>query len=297
VTKYRQTWQLYVISLAPVLLILVFNYIPMVGNLIAFQDYSIRGGLFGSEFVGFKFFKQFIDLPIFRAILWNTFALSLMGIAVGFPMPIILALAFNEIGSARAKKIMQTITYAPYFISTVVMVSILMQVFSYRFGLVNQIVLALGGDKIDFMAKPGYFRPLYVFSTVWQTAGYSAVLYIAALSAIDPTLYEAAIIDGASKLKRVIHIDIPGILPTIIITLIMSSGSILSIGFEKVYLMQNPANYSVSEIISTYVYKIGIREAQLSLSTAIGLFNAAVNFILLMIVNQLAKKASDISLF
>lgn len=295
--KYRRTWQLYAIAATPILLFLIFNYIPMIGNLIAFQDYSIRKGLFGSDFVGLKFFHQFINLPIFWNILRNTISLSMLGIAIGFPMPIILALAFNEIGNAKMKKTMQTITYAPYFISTVVMVSILMQVFSYRFGVVNQIIMAFGGAKIDFMATPSFFRPLYVFSNVWQTAGYSAILYIAALSSIDSTLYEAATIDGASKFRRVIHIDIPGILPTIIITLILSTGSILSIGFEKVFLMQNPANYSVSEIISTYVYKIGIKQAQLSLSTAIGLFNAVVNFMLLMVVNTVAKKASQISLF
>jgi putative aldouronate transport system permease protein len=177
------------------------------------------------------------------------------------------------------------------------MVSILMQVFSYRYGVVNELIKAVGGKAINFFAIPSYFRSLYVFSNVWQTAGYGSVLYIAALSSIDATLYEAAAIDGASRLRRIIHIDLPGILPTIIITLVLSTGSILSIGFEKVYLMQNPANYSVSEIISTFVYKIGIRQALLSLSTAIGLFNTAVNFCLLMIVNAVAKRVSQIGLF
>jgi putative aldouronate transport system permease protein len=294
---YRKTWQLYVISAFPILLFLIFNYIPMVGNIIAFEDFSIRKGLFGSPFVGLKYFEQFFNLPVFWNIVWNTVALSFLGIAIGFPMPIILALAFNEIGNPRIKKTLQTITYAPYFISTVVMVSILMQVFSYRYGVVNELIKAVGGKAINFFAIPSYFRSLYVFSNVWQTAGYGSVLYIAALSSIDATLYEAAAIDGASRLRRIIHIDLPGILPTIIITLVLSTGSILSIGFEKVYLMQNPANYSVSEIISTFVYKIGIRQALLSLSTAIGLFNTAVNFCLLMIVNAVAKRVSQIGLF
>ena len=294
---FTRTWQLYVITAIPLLLVLVFNYIPMFGNIIAFQDFSIRKGLFGSKLVGFKYFEQFINLPIFGDILGNTIKLSLLGLAVGFPFPILLALAFNEIGSMKLKKTVQTITYAPYFISTVIMVGILMQMFSYRFGVVNQVIRAFGGTPIDFLATPSVFAPMYVLSNVWQFAGYSAILYIAALSSVDPSLYEAATIDGASKLQRVWHIDIPGILPTIIITLIMSVGNLLNIGFEKVYLMQNPPNYSVSEIISTYVYKIGIKQAQMSLSTAIGLFNSAVNFVLLITVNRIAKKTSEISLF
>lgn len=294
---YQQTWQLYVIIALPVILVAVFNYIPMVGNIIAFQDYSVRKGMFGSSFVGFKYFKQFIDLPIFWDIIRNTVSLSIMSLVIGFPFPIILALAFNEVSNAKVKKTMQTITYAPYFISTVVMVGIVMQFFSYRFGVVNGFIRMFGGTPIDFMANPSYFRPLYVFSGIWQTAGYSAILYIAALSSIDSTLYEAATIDGASRFQRMLHIDIPGILPTIIITLIMNAGGILSVGFEKAYLMQNPANYSVSEIISTYVYKVGVKEAQLSLSTAIGLFNSGVNFIILIIVNSIARKVSEVSLF
>lgn len=280
----------------PLVLLIVFAYIPMFGNVIAFQDYTLRTG-FNSPWVGMKYFKQFFNLPIFWQILWNTLLLSVYSIAVGFPFPIILALAFNELTRARSKKVLQTITYAPYFISTVVMVSIVMQVLSYRYGVVNALIKACGGQAIDFMSKPQAFRPVYVWSGVWQGAGYGSVLYIAALAGVDPSLYEAAIIDGASKFKRMIHIDIPCILPTIVITLIMSTGSILSVGFEKVFLLQNPANYSVSEIISTYVYKIGIKQAQFSLSTAIGLFNAVINFLILFAVNQAAKKLSDISLF
>ncbi len=296
-SNHIKVWQLYLIISIPVVLVIVFNYIPMLGNIIAFQDFSPRKGYFGSEFVGFKYFKQFFDTPIFWDIMWNTVKLSIYGLIAGFPFPIILALAFNEIQNQKLKKTMQTITYAPFFISTVVMVSIVTQVLHYRFGIVNEVIKLFGGNAVDFMGSSDAFRSIYVWSGVWQGAGYGAVLYIAALSGIDVTLYEAAIIDGASIFQRVRKIDIPCILPTIVICLIMSTGSILSIGFEKVFLLQNPANYGVSEIISTYVYKIGVKQAQFSLSTAIGLFNAVVNFMLLYIVNQVAKRANETSLF
>ncbi|MBC8544831.1 ABC transporter permease [Bianquea renquensis] len=294
--KHSKVWQLYVLCALPVLLLLVFSYIPMVGNLIAFQDYSVRRGL-ASEFVGFKYFRQFFEMPIFWQIMKNTVLLSVYSIVIGFPFPILLALAFNELSHARTKKILQTVTYAPYFISTVVLVSIMMQVLHYRYGIVNSVIKSFGGQPIDFLSKKEAFRPMYVLSGIWQGAGYSSVLYFAALSGVDASLYEAATIDGATKLKRVIHIDIPCILPTIVITLILNTGSILSVGFEKVFLLQNASNYAVSEIISTYVYKIGVKDAQFSLSTAIGLFNAVVNFIILFIVNKIASKISDISLF
>lgn len=294
---HKRCLQLYVLIAIPVILVIVFGYIPMVGNIIAFQDYSVRDGIFGSEFIGLKYFKQFLNLPIFFDIVKNTVILSLYGLIAGFPFPILLALGFNEIKNQRIKKFAQTITYAPYFISTVVIVGILQSVFSYRFGIVNEIVKLFGGAPIDFMGGVQYFRHLYVWSNIWQGAGYSAVLYIAALSGIDTSLYEAATIDGATRLQRVWYIDIPGILPTIVITLIMSTGSILNIGFEKVFLMQNPANYAVSEIISTYVYKVGVKQAQFGYSTAISLFNSVINFLFLFITNAIAKRCSDTSLF
>ena len=295
--KHLKVWQLYAFALIPVLCMIVFLYIPMIGNVVAFQEYSIRRGFSGSTFVGLKYFKQFFNTPIFGTILKNTILISIYSLAVSFPFPILLALAFNEIKNQRLKKALQTITYAPYFISTVVMISIVMQVFSYRYGVINSVIRLLGGSSVDFLGNSSYFRSIYVWSGVWQGAGYSAVLYIAALSGIDVAQYEAAIIDGANRLQRVIHIDIPGILPTIIIMLILSTGGILSVGFEKVFLLQNPANYSVSEIISTYVYKIGVEQAQFSLSTAIGLFNAIINFSLLFIVNFIARRVGETSLF
>ncbi len=293
----RSMWQLYLLALVPTAFIIIFNYLPMGGVLIAFKDYSIRKGIFGSSWAGMKYFDQLFSTPIFPDILKNTIILSLYSLIIGFPFPIILALAFNELNNGRIKKIAQTITFAPYFVSTVVVVSILMQVFSYRYGVVNAIVKMLGGEAIDFLGATSFFRPAYVWSGVWQGAGYSSILYIAALSGIDVSLYEAASIDGASKLQKLWHIDLPGIRPTIIITLILNTGNILSVGFEKVYLMQNPVNYGISEIISTYVYKVGIEQAQFSFATAVGVFNSVINCIILVLVNWVARRVSETSLF
>lgn len=295
--KRKRCAGLYILIAVPVMLVILFGYIPMVGNLIAFQNYSARGGLFGSKFVGLKYFKQFLTMPIFKQVFRNTIILSLYGLLAGFPIPILLALAFNEMKNGRLKKTMQTVTYAPYFISTVVIVGILQNVFSYRFGIVNEVVKLFGGAPIDFAGGVKYFRSMYVWSGVWQGAGYSAVIYIAALSGIDPSLHEAAIIDGATRVQRVKSIDLPGIMPMIVISFIMNTGSLLNIGFEKVFIMQNPSNYAVSEIISTYVYKVGVKQAQFSYSTAISLFNAVINFAILFATNKIAKKVGEISLF
>jgi putative aldouronate transport system permease protein len=292
-----KVWQLYCMISVPLVLVIVFCYIPMGGILIAFKDFSARKGIFGSPWVGMKYFNQFFNTPIFFTILKNTVILSLYSLIAGFPFPIILALAFNELKGQNLKKAMQTITYAPFFISTVVMVGIIMQLLSLRYGVVNALIKTVGGAPVDFMGEGSMFRSIYVWSGIWQGAGYGSVLYIAALSSIDPSLYEAATIDGAGRLQRVFHIDIPGILPTIVITLILSTGGILSVGFEKVYLLQNPLNYNVSEIISTYVYKIGIQQAQFSLSTAVGVFNSVINFAILLGVNSIARKMGETSLF
>jgi ABC-type polysaccharide transport system permease subunit len=269
----------------------------MGGVLVAFKDYSIRRGIWGSQWAGLKYFRQFFNTPIFIDILRNTVVLSLLFLAVGFPFPILLAISFNEVSNFRVKKILQTLTFAPYFISTVVVVSILFQIFSYRYGVVNSALKLAGLNAIDFLGTDAFFRPAYIWSGIWQGAGYSSILYMAALSGIDPTLYDAAAIDGASRFQRVLYIDIPGIAPTIIITLILNAGNILSIGFEKVFLMQNPVNYRISEIIATYVYKVGIRQAQFSFATAVGFFNAAVNCFILLLVNSIARRVNETSLF
>lgn len=293
----KRVWQLYLMALIPVTFILVFNYFPMGGVMIAFKDFSIRKGIMGSPWAGLKYFEQLFSTPIFFNIVRNTITISLYSIVIGFPFPIILALAFNELRNQKLKKVMQTITFAPYFISTVVVVSILFQVFSYRYGVVNEFFKLFGKESVDFVGSSAFFLPAYVWSGVWQGAGYGSVLYIAALSGIDVSLYEAASLDGANKLQKIRHIDLPGIAPTIIITLILTTGGILSVGFEKVFLMQNPVNYGMSEILSTYVYKVGIQQAQFSFATAVGLFNSAVNCMILLLVNWFAKRVSETSLF
>jgi ABC-type polysaccharide transport system permease subunit len=283
--------------LLPVAFVFIFSYIPMGGVLVAFKDYSVRRGIWGSSWAGFKYFQQFFNTPIFGTIFRNTIVLSLMSLVIGFPFPILLAFAFNELSNFRVKKILQTITFAPYFISTVVVVSIVFQIFGYRYGVVNSALKFIGLNAVDFLGMDAFFRPAYVWSGIWQGAGYGSVLYLAALSGIDPTLYDAAAIDGAGRFQRVLYIDIPGIAPTIIITLILNTGGILGVGFEKVFLMQNPVNYRISEVIATYVYKVGIQQAQFSFATAVGLFNAAVNCFILLLVNSIARRVNETSLF
>ncbi len=290
-------WQLYLMALLPVAFVIVFNYLPIGGILMAFKDYSFRKGIWGSPWVGLKYFKQLFDTPIFLDILKNTLVISLYSIVVGFPFPIILAFAFNEVRNQKIKKTIQTIAFAPYFISTVVIVGILMQVFSYRYGVVNELLKLLGKSPIDFFGSSGFFRPAYVWSGVWQGAGYGSVLYTAALSGIDVSLYEAAYLDGANKIQKIFYIDLPSITPTIIITLILTTGGILNVGFEKVFLMQNPVNYGISEVISTFVYKSGIQQAQFSFATAVGLFNSVINCIVLLLVNWFSRQVSETSLF
>jgi putative aldouronate transport system permease protein len=269
----------------------------MGGVLIAFKDYSVRRGIIGSQWAGLKYFIQFFNIPIFGTVLKNTIVLSFSSMVISFPVPIVLALAFNEVSSLPLRKTLQTITFAPFFISTVVVVSIMFQVFGYRYGLVNSIIVLFGGERIDWQGMGEFFRPAYIFSGIWQGAGYGSILYLAALSGVDTDLYDAAIIDGASKLQKVWYIDIPTILPTIVITLILSTGGILGVGFEKVYLMQNPLNYTISEVISTYVYKVGVQQAQFSFSAAVGLFNSTINCVILVLVNAVARKVNETSLF
>ena len=295
--KQKRYWQLYLLALIPFTFVLLFNYMPMYGILLAFKDYSIKKGIMGGKWVGLKYFRQLFTIPNFPMILRNTIVLSIESMIIGFPFPIILALAFNEISNKTIKKVLQTVSFAPFFISTVVVVSIIFQMFSYRYGVINSFIKALGGSAVNFLGIAGFFRPAYIFSGIWQGAGYSSILYIAALSAVDVSLYEAAAIDGASRLQKVLNVDIPCIAPTIIITLILNVGNILSIGFEKAYLMQNPVNYKYSEIIATYVYKTGIEQAQFSFATAVGLFNSVVNCIMLVLVNTIAGRVSETSLF
>jgi putative aldouronate transport system permease protein len=276
---------------------IVFKYIPMVNSVIAFKDYSVVKGIWGSPWAGFKHFELFFNNPIFWDLIRNTVLLSLYHLIAGFPIPILLALALNEVRNGLFKKAVQMVTYAPHFISTVVMVSMIMLMLSPKLGIVNVALRTLGLGDIDFLGNSDLFRSVYVWSDIWQTAGYSAIIYLAALAGVDPSLYEAARVDGASRIQKIIHIDLPGIMPTTVIILILNLGGIMSVGFEKTYLLQNPLNLQTSEVIATYVYKVGLLNANFSFATAVGLFNSVINLGLLVLVNEFAKRISKSSLW
>ncbi len=288
----RRRWQLYALLLIPLIYILTFNYIPMVGAQIAFRDYSARGGVWGSEWVGFENFQRFFDSYLFGRLILNTITLGLYSLIAGFPIPIILALSLNQVRLTWFKNLVQMITYAPYFISTVVLVGLLLQFFNPRFGVTSQISMALTGQPLNILNDPSWFQTLYVGSGIWQGTGFATVIYLAALTTIDPSLHEAAVVDGASRLQRIRHIDIPGIMPVTSMLLILNLGNFLNIGFEKVLLMQNSLNLSRSEIIDTYVYKIGLASTALDFSyaTAIGLFKGVIALILVVVANWAVKR-------
>ena len=293
----QKRWQLYLMLLLPLAYIIVFCYVPMGGILIAFEDYSFRKGILGSDWVGLKYFEQFFSNPDMMKLLKNTLVISFYSLLISFPAPIVLALALHIIGGKRFKKFMQSLTYAPYFISTVVMVGIILQCFHLNIGIVNNLLALVGLDRVDFMGRASYFRHIYVWSGVWQTTGYAAVIYIAALGNVDQSLVEASLIDGANRLQRIKIVELPALKPIITMQLIMAIGSIMGVGFEKVFLMQSPLNLSVSEIISTYVYKRGLKDMQYSFATAVGLFNSVVNFILLFLANKISQKFGETSLW
>ncbi len=295
--SFRRHWQLYLLIIPPVLYFIIFKYLPMANAVLAFKNYNVVKGIWGSPWVGTQYFEMFFRNPAFATLIKNTLYISFYQLIVGFPIPILLALALNEVKSARFKKTVQMVTYAPYFISTVVMVSIIMLFLSPRLGIVNTITGALGFEAVNYLGEPGMFRTIYVLSDVWQTMGYSAVIYLAALAGVDPSLYEAAKVDGANRFQKILNVDLPGILPAAVIILILSVGNIMALGFEKMYLLQNPLNLSTSEIISTYVYKIGLLNANYSFATAVGLFNSLINLVLLLVVNAIAKRASNTSLW
>lgn len=290
-------WQLYLVILIPFILLIIFSYVPMAGVLMAFENYRPTQGIWGSKWVGFEHFRTFFETRQFRRLLLNTLGISIYSLCAGFPIPIILAMSLNQCGSARFKKFAQMVTYLPHFISTVVVVSMLMLLFSQKTGLVNNALESLFGVRLNFTASPKYFKSMYVLSGVWQNMGFNSILYLAALSGIDPAQHEAATIDGASRWQRMWHVDFPGVLPTIIITLILNVGSIMSVGYEKILLMQNSLNMSTSDVISTYTYRVGLVQANYGLSTAVGLFNSVINLILIVSVNALARRFGDTSLW
>jgi putative aldouronate transport system permease protein len=297
---FRDNWRLYVLVLPALAWLGIFAYAPMYGLIIAFKSFRPRLGITGSPWAEplFSHFIDFFSTSIAFNIITNTIVLSLLTILISFPVPIVFAILLNQIRGKGPRKAIQTISYAPYFISTVVVVSILTVILSPGSGFVNTIITFFTGEgPVLFMTRPEYFRPIYIISNIWQGMGFSAIIYIAALTSISPDYYEAAIVDGAAKFQRIIHIDIPFITPTAIIMFILAIGNIMTVGYEKVYLMQNGMNTVVSEVISTYVYKTGLQSAQYSFATAVGLFNSGVNFIILAVCNTIAKKTSDISIF
>ncbi len=295
--KFKHDFPLWLFVLPGIVITFIFSYIPIYGVQIAFRNFNPRLGFWGSEWVGMKHFVRFFNSPYFFMVVKNTFILSIYSLIAGFFIPIILALMLNALRHRRYRKVIQTVTYAPNFISTVVMCGMLLLFLSPSIGVVNKFIGLFGYDPINFMGEVSAWRHIYVWSGVWQGMGWSSIIYFAALSSISPELHEAAIVDGATKFQIIRHIDIPSIIPTATILLILSCGSILSIGFEKVFLLQNDLNLGVSEVISTYTYKVGLVDNNISYSSAIGLFNSVVNAILLISVNWFSRKVSETSLW
>lgn len=292
-----RNWQLYIFLIPAVVLLFCFSYIPMYGIQIAFRDFTPKGGIWDSAWAGFKYFDLFFNSYQFKNLFQNTILLSLYSLVVTFPFPILLALMINQIQKKRFKQTLQVVTYLPHFISTVVMVGMLLIILSPSSGLFGNLCRLVGIEPPNLMGDPNAFQSIYVWSDVWQHTGWDSIIYISALAAVDPSLYEAAVVDGATKSQKIRYIDLPFLLPTATILLIMRAGNIMNIGFEKVYLMQNPMNTAVSEIIATYVYKTGLLNNQYSLSAAVGLFNNVINFVLLVIVNKVSQKMGGNSLW
>ena len=296
---FSKSYQLYLLSLIPLVYLLIFRYIPMIGAQIAFKNYNVVRGIWSSPWVGFKHFQRFISSYLFLRIMKNTLVISFYHLLAGFPLPIILALSLNYLNQKRYKKTVQMVTYAPFFISTVVLVGMILQILNTQHGVANTLIEKLGGDRVDFLGNPNAFYSIFVWSGIWQTFGYSSIIYIATLAGVDPALHEAAVVDGAIIPQRIWHIDLPGIMPTAIILLILATGRVMEVGFEKALLMQNPLNVRVAEVINTYVYKIGLTGAipQFSYATAIGLFKSVIGLILLVTVNKISQRVSESSLW
>ena len=283
-------WQLYLLLLIPVILTVIYKYIPMYGIQIAFKDFTASQGYLGSEFVGLKWFERFFTAPTFGRMIKNTILLSLYGLLWSFPIPIILSLCINQLRFKRYKRVVQTVLYAPHFISIMVICGMLRIFLSPSGGLINLIF----GTSIDFLTESSAFRTIYIASGVWQDAGWGCIIYLATLANIDTSLYEAAKVDGASVFQRILHVDLPALLPMAVLMFIMSAGSLMNVGFEKVWLLQTDLNMATSDVIAVYVYQQGIEAAKYSYSTAVGLFNTVINLILLFVVNKISGKVSDV---
>ena len=293
----KQHWQLYALLLLPVTYLIIFNYLPMFGIQLAFKDFMAVRGIWGSPWKGFKHFSRFFNSPSSLEIIYNTAFIGLYQVVAGFPMPILLAITLNETKRKFLANTVQMVTYTPYFISTVVMVSMIFQLLDTRVGIMGMLGSAFGFTPVNLMTKAQYFSSIYVWTGIWQYTGYSAIIYVAALSGVSSELQEASIIDGATRMQRIWHVDLPHIRQTIILVLLFNLGSVMNVGFEKVFLMQNPLNSSTSEVIATYIYKVGLVSADYSFSTAIGLLNSLINMSILLLVNYTARKISDTSLW
>jgi ABC-type polysaccharide transport system, permease component len=295
--RFVKQYQLFLLLLPAFAVVLVFRYGPMGGLILAFKDFQPKLGIWGSPFVGLDHFRRFFSYYRFGEIFLNTLILAIYKLAVCFPLPLILAISLNEMKSPGLRKFLQTVSTVPYFISIVIVVGMMNQLFSPHFGIVNIALEAMGLPKTEIMTNAEGFRHIFVWSDVWQTTGYSAVLYIAALSSVSPELYEAAELDGASKYQRIRSIDLPAIMPTAIIMLILEAGKMMNVSFEKVILLQTPMNLSQSEVLTTYMYKTGIVEGNFDYATAGSLFNSVINLVLIVVVNQIARRVGETSLW
>lgn len=301
--KKRRAWRLiqknsffYLMFSIPFIYFVIFHYIPMFGIMIAFKDYNVFDGITGSDWVGFKYFSEFLSDPYFYKLIRNTLLIGLYQIFFVFPAPIILALLLNELKNRTFQRVIQTVSYLPHFLSTVVVCGILVNFLSYD-GIINQFFQALGLESVQFLMMPEWFRTIYISSEIWQGIGWGSIIYLAALTGIDPQLYEAATVDGANRWKRALHITLPGIAPTIIIMFLFSIGAIMSVSFEKVLLLSNGSNFETSDIIATYVYRRGLVSSDFSYATAVGLFNSFIALFFLTIGNKISKKVSETSLW
>lgn len=288
---------LYLLILPACIWYIVFLYAPLYGAQIAFRDFSPLTGISGGRFVGLKYFKQFFSSVYFIRLMKNTLGISLYSILLGFPIPVLLALLINEISKSKIRRSIQTILYLPHFISAVVVVSLINVLLAPGTGLINKLIVLLGGSSIHFMAEPSYFKSIFVLSDIWQSAGYGSIIYLAALTSIDPHLYEAATVDGAKKLQKLVYITLPCLVPTIMTMLILRMGGIFSVGYEKIMLMYNPATYESADVISTYVYRRAFEGGEYSFSAAVGLFNSIINCIVLISFNKISKRISEVSLW
>lgn len=302
--KLRRLWKnikrdkaLLLIVLPVVIHYLIFVYYPMYGNVIAFKDYSPVLGIAGSEWAGLKYFKRFFESPYFGRVIRNTLQISIYSLLWSFPVPIVFALMANELKQGIFKRVVQAVSYIPYFISTVIVCGMVISFLSPTDGIVNNVIKLFGGEPINFMMEPDWFRTVFIASGIWQGFGWQSIIYLAALVGINPELYEAATVDGASRLQKVIHISIPCIMPTIIITFILQLGQLMSIGHEKLILLYNPITLDVADVVSTYVYRTGLVDGNYSLGSAVGLFNAVINLILVILANRLSRKLSSVSLW